>query len=433
MIFISYAQNFEDVMLNRAFKNIDCGFYIDVGANDPISDSVTKSFYSRGWRGINIEPLPTHWNDLMHDRPEDINLQCAAGDFSGTIKIWEPDIRGWATASAEVWQSHQAEGHEGVFHETPIFTLKDICEKYVTKEINFLKIDVEGFEESVIKGMDFSRFRPWIILIEATKPNTKIENKEFWEKIILDSGYFSAYSDGLNKFYISESHADLAVFFKDPPNVFDKFIRADHLESRLKVQQAEKHATELEAQLSTTQERVTAFDLQLTDAKSRLQEQQIRIAELAASTYHWEQQASTLEAERNALRQSASWRITAPLRWAGSLALHPMTTARTSANQVIRHSIDTFQQPLSRLMAAVLRRPQLSYRINRMLMRYPALHQQLLNVAHRSGVVACTATSSAHTAQTGRQAAPELASLGPRARQIYADLQTAIEKNQRIN
>ena len=57
MTFISYAQNFEDVILWRAFKNLQNGFYVDVGANDPINDSVTQAFYEKGWRGINIEPI----------------------------------------------------------------------------------------------------------------------------------------------------------------------------------------------------------------------------------------------------------------------------------------------------------------------------------------------------------------------------------------
>lgn len=41
-------------MLKRALKDIDCGFYIDIGANDSEIDSVTKAFYDEGWRGINI-------------------------------------------------------------------------------------------------------------------------------------------------------------------------------------------------------------------------------------------------------------------------------------------------------------------------------------------------------------------------------------------
>jgi hypothetical protein len=55
--FVSYAQNFEDVMLWRALRSLESGFYIDVGANDPTIDSVTKAFYASRWHGINIEPM----------------------------------------------------------------------------------------------------------------------------------------------------------------------------------------------------------------------------------------------------------------------------------------------------------------------------------------------------------------------------------------
>ncbi len=35
-MFISHAQNFEDVILWRALKHVQNGFYIDVGAQDPV-------------------------------------------------------------------------------------------------------------------------------------------------------------------------------------------------------------------------------------------------------------------------------------------------------------------------------------------------------------------------------------------------------------
>ena len=49
---ISYAQNFEDVMLWRALKHVERGFYIDIGAQDPVVDSVSLAFYEQGWRGV---------------------------------------------------------------------------------------------------------------------------------------------------------------------------------------------------------------------------------------------------------------------------------------------------------------------------------------------------------------------------------------------
>ena len=57
MTVISYAQNFEDVMLWRALQHVGAGYYVDIGANDPVVDSVTRWFYEQGWSGLNIEPV----------------------------------------------------------------------------------------------------------------------------------------------------------------------------------------------------------------------------------------------------------------------------------------------------------------------------------------------------------------------------------------
>lgn len=68
--FVSYAQNCEDVILWRALRHVEHGFYIDAGANDPDMDSVTKAFYERGWRGINIEPIEEWHERLKAHRPQ---------------------------------------------------------------------------------------------------------------------------------------------------------------------------------------------------------------------------------------------------------------------------------------------------------------------------------------------------------------------------
>ena len=71
------------------------GFYIDVGANHPRIDSVTLAFYERGWRGINIEPLPHLHRELEQERPEDLNLNLAIGErraTSSTSTRWPPRV-----------------------------------------------------------------------------------------------------------------------------------------------------------------------------------------------------------------------------------------------------------------------------------------------------------------------------------------------------
>lgn len=198
MTFISYAQNFEDVMLWRALKHIKCGFYIDVGANDPSIASTTRSFYERNWSGINIEPLSTHFADLQHERPRDINLNCAAGSTGGEIEIWECDVPGWASVDKATIEKHTAMGKVGRYHRVPMETLAQICAQNAPTEIHFLKVDVEGFERQVLEGMDFQYFRPWIVVVEATRPNSTEETHHQWEDLLLAANYIFVYADGLN-------------------------------------------------------------------------------------------------------------------------------------------------------------------------------------------------------------------------------------------
>ncbi len=85
MNFNSYSQFYEDLILFCVFYDIENGFYIDVGANDPDKISVTKAFYLRGWNGINLEPLPDKYKSLLNKRKRDINLQIGAGKEKGNF------------------------------------------------------------------------------------------------------------------------------------------------------------------------------------------------------------------------------------------------------------------------------------------------------------------------------------------------------------
>ncbi len=85
----SYAQALEDVVLFRALRCVEKGFWIDVGANHPLHHSVTKTFSVRGWRGINIEPVSEWFIELVKDRPNDINLNIAVSSFDGVIELHE--------------------------------------------------------------------------------------------------------------------------------------------------------------------------------------------------------------------------------------------------------------------------------------------------------------------------------------------------------
>ena len=270
MSFISYAQNFEDVMLWRALKHVERGFYIDVGANDPPIDSVTKAFYEVGWHGINIEPLLSHHADLARDRPNDINLLCAAGACQGEIELWECDVRGWATAKEEVIAQHSSVGHQGTLRRVPMRTLADISTEFVKEGIHFLKIDVEWFERDVLEGADFLSFRPWIVVIESTTPNSTIEVHDQWEHLLLKANYQLAYADGLNRYYVAHEHAELLVSLRYPPNVFDNFTVFSHAKALTEAQRTSDRAAQAEAQAQQASERAIHAEVALVDVHSSL-------------------------------------------------------------------------------------------------------------------------------------------------------------------
>ncbi len=197
----------ETVLKPEVHKYIDTllfgrrkGFYIDIGACDPIIDSVTCPFYRRGWRGINIEPNVHMFRRLSLERPEDINLNVAISNKISTQTFCIPDVPQLGTLNPEVLQRDSIE--EYPIQVLPLLTAID---PYIHHEkyIDFLSIDVEGNEHKVLQGIDWKkyRFRPELIIIESTYPCTDIPTYEEWEYILLSKGYMFAVEDGLNRYY----------------------------------------------------------------------------------------------------------------------------------------------------------------------------------------------------------------------------------------
>ena len=198
MRFESYAQFLEDLILYCALKDVDKGFYIDVGASDPTQLSVTKFFYDRGWHGINIEPLPDKCALLAEKRPRDINLCVGLGSKRGKLEIFNagvmstflPEFAGQCKSKLQV----------------NVMTLSEVYEKYPpsqNQEIHFCKVDVEGYERQVLEGIkDWNKFRPWIFAMEATLPGTDIPCHDKWEDILLANDYVCAFQLAINRYYV---------------------------------------------------------------------------------------------------------------------------------------------------------------------------------------------------------------------------------------
>ena len=245
MMFVSYAQNSEDVVLWRALRDVEAGFYVDVGAGGPTEDSVTKAFYERGWSGINIEPTEPYFTELQSERPRDVNLRVLAGAQAGVRSLHVIKGTGLSTLNENFAARHVKAGYELRLLVVPQLTLNQILESRANLPIHFLKIDVEGAEAEVLSGIDLKAFRPWIILVEATEPNSEKSTCSFWEGLLIDRGYEFIYFDGLNRFYTAIEQPHLKEKLAVPPNVFDNFLRAPEARALEELAKQTRRAEEL--------------------------------------------------------------------------------------------------------------------------------------------------------------------------------------------
>ncbi len=290
---ISYAQNFEDVTLWRALRDVTNGRYVDVGALHPEIDSVTKWFYDQGWSGINVEPVPEMFALIEAARPRDINLQAAAGAAPGTAEMAVvTDSMGLSSLDISAVSANVEFPYNLV--QVEVRPLRDMLEPFAGKDIHFLKIDAEGTELEVLRGMDFAGYRPWVVVVEATEPLSQVTTAEKWEDILIAANYQHAYFDGLNEFYIAAERSELARKLAVPPNVFDKFELATTVRERTgreELQRLYQLATEsnqrLDAELAAIRERLANASSEVARLQSELNHTQATLAaaelELAAA------------------------------------------------------------------------------------------------------------------------------------------------------
>ena len=356
MPFLSYAQNLEDVLLWRVFGGIGAGFYVDVGAAHPDEDSVTRAFYDRGWRGINIEPVPALARLLADARPRDVTLALAAGSADGASTLHVVDGTGLSTTDAGIASMLEGIGHRSSPIRVPLRRLSSILDEHAPDEIHFLKIDVEGAERAVLEGCDFSVHRPRVLLLEATRPLSPEPTHHLWEDLLVGAGYRFVYFDGLNRFYAAEEwHAALAHHFTIPVNVLDDYVRLpDARSARQAAQQAARtDAAEAAARAAYAKGFEAARDLgrmrtllETADGLAQRTQAQLRATEAAGqhsaasaaaaaaectalrtAVVSHENRVAALQLHLDALHRSTSWGVTRPLRGLSRLMRSPSHAA----------------------------------------------------------------------------------------------------------
>jgi hypothetical protein len=271
--FVSYAQHHEDVVLARALcPNRTTGFWIDVGAGDPIEGSVTAAFAERGWRGVNIEPRPEAYERLRAARPRDTNLQLDLGaDADGA-------------------------------------TLAGVVAEHAPDRVDFLRVDA-GCARALLDGAEWTSLRPRIVVVtRAAQPPDE------WEPFLIEQGYRPTPFDGQTRFYASGDEPELADLLAAPANVNDHFVpylwrhelEAASTLARLHADRAEiafDQVSQMRDDLDAAQ-RITAQALDALRAAQRD----------AAAAHAAAAELDELRRAHDALLDTKLYRFTAPIR-----------------------------------------------------------------------------------------------------------------------
>ena len=203
LISYSHEKEMTDVILYHVLKDEEDIFYIDVGSNDPLFNSVTKLLYDmKNAHGINVEPQPYLAEYSRKERPRDLTLCMGVSNEEGTMDLYQQE--GGSTFIEENVLLNNCPKIS-----VPITTLDKICEEYVSDRIiSFLKIDVEGFEKEVLQGVDLSKIRPRIIIVESFIPRKEERSYLNWENILLQNRYRFVFEYGLNRYYVADECED---------------------------------------------------------------------------------------------------------------------------------------------------------------------------------------------------------------------------------
>jgi FkbM family methyltransferase len=169
----SFAQCGEDIIVNYIFslRGLLSPTYIDIGANHPFFINNTAIFYEKGCRGINIEANPMLIGEFNKYRPNDINLNVGISIEEGESDFFILEDNTLSTFSKSESDNLQLNGKKLLSIEKVKLTpIENILKKYFNDQFpDFLSIDVEGLDFTILQSIDFNKHFPKVICVEVAE------------------------------------------------------------------------------------------------------------------------------------------------------------------------------------------------------------------------------------------------------------------------
>lgn len=166
----SYAQEGEDLIIDRLLEKKNKGFYLEVGCHHPFRFSNTYFFYKKGWSGLCIDPLPGVGEEFSRWRKRDIIIEKGVSSTEGHLIYYmfnDPALNTFDEALAK-----KRDGFHGYRliekRKIQVSPLSSIIEDSgYNGKIDFLSVDVEGLDLEVLQSNNWEKYRPKIVVAES--------------------------------------------------------------------------------------------------------------------------------------------------------------------------------------------------------------------------------------------------------------------------
>ena len=208
----SWGQEGEDLILARFFNYKRNGFYVDVGAHHPKRFSNTNYFYNLGWTGINIDAMPGSMVNFDVSRKKDVNIEKPISNKKQILTYYgfnEPALNSF---SKELSNERNGKRDWRILFTKDIETqrLEELLDSNLplNQRIDFLTVDVEGYDYKVLLSNNFNKYRPKLILVEIYSSCIDDIYNDQISVLLKEKGY-KLYAKTVNTtFFIDETQID---------------------------------------------------------------------------------------------------------------------------------------------------------------------------------------------------------------------------------
>lgn len=207
-----YSQHGEDFLLEKIFAALPKGCFVEIGCIDGKRFANTLALEQCGWQGLCVEAHADYIELLRRNRPASIVVHCAIGERDADAVTFFANARGSLStldaAQETRWRADYGAYFSGFEEQrVPMRTISSLLNEHGIAQVDVLSLDVEGYEVPALAGLDLTRHRPRLLLIECDGA----AQEQGLDDILLPAGYHKAFRLGANIFYCLEPALVAAV------------------------------------------------------------------------------------------------------------------------------------------------------------------------------------------------------------------------------